>query len=135
LADPVRIPPGKSGAARAHCHVAVWAFQRLFQDEWLAFIAAAIFALHPIHTESVAWVSGVTDLNLAGVLTRNLWYSSPAPGPRGDARSGCISAWWGFHFGSAFGKSMAVTLPLLATLLSTITAMIAPVLPKTEVAR
>jgi protein O-mannosyl-transferase len=28
----------------------------------LPFVSAAIFALHPIHTESVAWISGRTDL-------------------------------------------------------------------------
>src|ERR1039458_10068317 len=36
--------------------------KQLFQNLWLGFVAAAAFALHPIHTESVAWVSAVTDL-------------------------------------------------------------------------
>jgi tetratricopeptide (TPR) repeat protein len=30
-----------------------------------AFIAAVLFAVHPIHTESVAWVAGVIDLSFA----------------------------------------------------------------------
>jgi Tfp pilus assembly protein PilF len=34
----------------------------LFSSEWLGLIAAAVFALHPIHTEAVAWVDGVSDL-------------------------------------------------------------------------
>ena len=36
--------------------------QRLFGDRLLSFIAAGLFALHPIHTESVAWIAGITDL-------------------------------------------------------------------------
>ncbi len=48
------------------CHVAasclVFALiLRLAASRSIAFIAATLFALHPIHIESVAWVSGVTD--------------------------------------------------------------------------
>ncbi len=48
------------------CHVAatclVFALiARLAASRSIAFIAAALFAVHPIHIESVAWVSGVTD--------------------------------------------------------------------------
>jgi protein O-mannosyl-transferase len=38
---------------------------RLFGDETMAVCAAAIFALHPIHTEVVAWIAAVTELQLA----------------------------------------------------------------------
>ncbi len=48
------------------CHVAatymVFALvRRLATSPWIAFSAATLFALHPVHLESVAWVSGVTD--------------------------------------------------------------------------
>jgi tetratricopeptide (TPR) repeat protein len=48
------------------CHVAatymVFALvRRLAASQLLAFSAATLFALHPVHIESVAWVSGVTD--------------------------------------------------------------------------
>jgi tetratricopeptide (TPR) repeat protein len=48
------------------CHVAatylVFALvRRLAASRWIAFSAATLFALHPVHMESVAWVSGVTD--------------------------------------------------------------------------
>ncbi|HMD83368.1 MAG TPA: tetratricopeptide repeat protein [Terriglobia bacterium] len=48
------------------CHVAatymVFALvRRLAASPWVAFSAATLFALHPVHIESVAWVSGVTD--------------------------------------------------------------------------
>ncbi|HOK39909.1 MAG TPA: tetratricopeptide repeat protein [bacterium] len=34
----------------------------LFKNENFAFVSAFIFALHPIHTENVSWISGRTDL-------------------------------------------------------------------------
>jgi len=37
----------------------------LFLDDAVAMTTAAIFALHPIHTEVVAWVAGVTELEMA----------------------------------------------------------------------
>src|SRR5215469_18977136 len=36
----------------------------LLQRRGAAFASALVFALHPIHTESVAWVAAVTDLEL-----------------------------------------------------------------------
>ncbi|HUB01113.1 MAG TPA: tetratricopeptide repeat protein [Terriglobales bacterium] len=38
---------------------------KLFRNRWQALIAGSVFALHPVHVESVAWVSGVTDPLLA----------------------------------------------------------------------
>jgi protein O-mannosyl-transferase len=37
----------------------------LFLDDIAALAAAAIFALHPIHTEVVAWIASVTELEMA----------------------------------------------------------------------
>ena len=49
--------------------VVVWlvflACSMLFLDEIAALAAATIFALHPIHTEVVAWVAAVTELEMA----------------------------------------------------------------------
>jgi len=39
--------------------------RRLAASQWIAFSAATLFALHAVHIESVAWVSGVTDPLLA----------------------------------------------------------------------
>src|SRR6202030_4815481 len=33
--------------------------RRLFQDRRVAWLAAALFAIHPIHTEAAAWISAV----------------------------------------------------------------------------
>src|SRR5579862_5837143 len=38
--------------------------ERLFGDRLLALAAAGLFALHPIHTEPVAWIAGLPDLQL-----------------------------------------------------------------------
>lgn len=39
--------------------------ERLFHDRLISLIASGLFALHPTHTESVAWVAGITDLELS----------------------------------------------------------------------
>ncbi|TAM82799.1 MAG: tetratricopeptide repeat protein [Acidobacteria bacterium] len=39
--------------------------RRLTHDNWTALIAALIFGVNPVHIESVAWISGVTDPLLA----------------------------------------------------------------------
>jgi len=38
---------------------------RLARDRWTAWIAALFYGLHPVHVESVAWISGVADPLLA----------------------------------------------------------------------
>lgn len=43
----------------------VFLILRRFSGERVALVAAGLFALHPIHTESVTWIAGVTDLELA----------------------------------------------------------------------
>ncbi len=43
----------------------VFLILRRFSGERVALIAAGLFALHPIHTEPVAWIAAVTDLELA----------------------------------------------------------------------
>src|SRR5579863_6398694 len=43
----------------------VFLILRRFSGERVALVAAGLFALHPVHTEAVAWIAAVTDLELA----------------------------------------------------------------------
>ena len=89
---------------------------RLFNDRLLAFVAAGLFAVHPIHSESVAWIAAVTDLQLALFYLLAFWFFLGLSRWRGR----------GLIFGellmsSSFAlallaKEPAVTLPALATL-------------------
>lgn len=92
------------------------ASRRMFEDRWPAFLAAAAFALHPVHTESVDWVSGVTDLEVTFFMLLTFWfYLGVGRAQRGKAVA-C-------HFGMAasfllalFSKEPAMALPLLAAI-------------------
>lgn len=89
--------------------------KQLFGNAMLAFIAAAMFALHPIHTESVAWVAGITDLQLSFfyLLTFSIYLSagSSAAGNGWRTRTAMAAS----LVLSLFSKEPAVTLPFLAT--------------------
>ena len=90
--------------------------RRLFHDDVLSLIAATIFALHPVHTESVAWVAGVTDLELTLFYLLTFWLFLDMP------RVGRPGLWvrrilMAASFGLALlSKEQAATLPVLATL-------------------
>jgi tetratricopeptide (TPR) repeat protein len=88
--------------------------KRLFQDQWLAFAAAGIFALHPIHTESVAWISGVTDLELAFFYLGAFWFFEVSAGPRGERSERAQAGMVGLFVLALLSKEQAVTLPLAA---------------------
>ncbi len=49
-----------------------WLGVNLIGDRLVAAVAAALFGLHPIHTESVVWVSGVTDPLVAALMLASL---------------------------------------------------------------
>jgi len=88
--------------------------QRLFRDQWLAFTAAAVFALHPIHTESVAWVSGVTDLDLALFYLATFWFFLSSARPQGARSEWAQLGMVGSFILALLSKEQAVTLPLTA---------------------
>ncbi len=47
--------------------------KQLFPYRGAAFAAAGLFALHPVHVESVAWISAVTDLEVTFFFLLTFW--------------------------------------------------------------
>ncbi|HYA97404.1 MAG TPA: hypothetical protein VEH49_04860, partial [Methylomirabilota bacterium] len=89
---------------------------RLFRDESSGLVAAAVFALHPVHTESVAWIAGITDLELAlfCLLAFYFFLRLEEPGAR-DRRRACGGMVAAFAL-ALLSKEQAMVLPVLATL-------------------
>ena len=89
--------------------------ERLTGDRVWAWVAGAFFALHPIHTESVAWIAAVTDLEVTFfyLLTFGIFLALARPG---GGRSEPMLAAMGVSFLLALlSKEQAMTLPALAT--------------------
>lgn len=84
----------------------------LFKRELLSFLAALFFAAHPVHTTSVVWISGRTDLIACFfVLLSVLFFYK-----RRDHSSGLrLILYWGAvvtFLLALFSKEMALALPL-----------------------
>lgn len=93
-----------------------FAGRRLLKNDLGAFFAAALFALHPIHTESVAWVAGVTDLELTLFYLLTFLFFLGLDEARG-ARLWTLQVLMIMSFALALlSKEHAVTLPVLAVL-------------------
>ncbi len=88
---------------------------KLFSSEWLGLIAAAIFALHPIHTEPVAWIDGISDPLFSVFYLLAFWfYLRLADEPRESAirlRIGMIVSF----FLALLSKETAMSFPVLVT--------------------
>jgi protein O-mannosyl-transferase len=57
------------------CLLAFLLLRRWNSDEKIAFAISLIFAVHPVHTESVAWISGSPDLLLGLCLLASMWFA------------------------------------------------------------
>ena len=84
--------------------------RELTQRPEIAGITASLFAVHPAHAESVAWVSGITDPLMSLFLLPAFWcYLRWRKGGRKYLFAGLIV----FYFMALFGKETALALPLM----------------------
>ncbi len=89
---------------------------RMFDDRLPAYIASGLFAIHPVHSESVAWIAAVTDLELAFFFLLTFWFFLGLSKWRGRKLIlGHLSMAASFAL-ALLAKEPAVTLPVLATL-------------------
>lgn len=90
--------------------------RRMFGSRGIGFVASAVFALHPIHTEAVDWIAAVTDLELALFSLLVFWFFLRL----GNARTRwawLLQLGMGISFVCALlSKEPAATLPLLAAI-------------------
>jgi Tfp pilus assembly protein PilF len=90
--------------------------RRMFDDRRLAFLAAGLFAFHPIHSESVAWIAAITDIELALFYLLTFWFFLKLSKLRGRRLIlGQLSMAVSFAL-ALLAKEPAVTLVVLATL-------------------
>jgi protein O-mannosyl-transferase len=96
-----------------HCAVTLLVFvllKKITGDRWLSLTTAAIFAVHPVHAESVAWVSGITDPLLALFILPAFYYYLRFKEGGGHHFMGAALL---FYFMGLFSKETAVALPLV----------------------
>ena len=89
---------------------------RLFRSAAVAFLAASIFALHPIHSEAVNWIAAVTELELAFFYLLTFWLFLASARPVGKCSVPLQAAMVGSFALTLLSKEQALTLPLLAVL-------------------
>jgi tetratricopeptide (TPR) repeat protein len=80
------------------------------ERSWLALIAALLFAVHPAHVESVAWISGVTDPVMAVFLLAAFYFYLRYRKTRSKPM---LAALGGFYFLALLNKETAIAMPLI----------------------
>lgn len=78
----------------------------------LALVAAALFAVHPVHTESVTWISGRTDL-LASLLVLGAFRSYLSVKNLGRYGAFRVAAVGFLYLLAVLAKEVAIMLPLV----------------------
>lgn len=87
--------------------------QAIFEKRWSAWLGALLFAIHPIHTESVSWISGRTDVICGFFFFLALFlYLSSRKGGQWTHAAGSLVAF----LLALLSKEMAITLPLVVAL-------------------
>src|SRR5579862_5385406 len=101
-----------------HCLV-VWLVYmvtvELVSDETFGLIAAACFALHPIHTESVDWINGVADVEVSIFYLAAFWAFLRLGRKETRREIWMQAAMLGSFLLATLSKETAMTLPVAAT--------------------
>lgn len=90
--------------------------ERMFQDRILAVMAAGLFAIHPIHTEAVAWIAAVTELELTVFYLLAFWFFLGAGRSTGGRQELIKLGMVGSFMLALLSKEQALTLPVLAAI-------------------
>ncbi|MEI9814146.1 MAG: hypothetical protein WDO18_16535 [Acidobacteriota bacterium] len=81
-----------------------------------ALLAAAVFAVHPIHTEAVTWIAAIPDVSCGAFAFASVWAFL-------KSKNGEVRAWWiasaALFFCALMAKEMAIPLPAILFLLMT----------------
>jgi len=89
--------------------------ERMFKRRGLAFLAAAVFALEPVHTESVAWIAGVTELELTFFFLLAFYFFLRLPKGAGGLSDAAMLGMMASFLLALLSKEQAVMFPALAT--------------------
>jgi len=99
------------------CALLVWGLvEKLSGVRWLALVVAALFAVHPVNTNAVAYVAGRADpmafaFMLGALLLYIEYWTRPERSPL--ARAGLFAASMVCFAGALFSRENALLLPLL----------------------
>jgi Flp pilus assembly protein TadD len=88
----------------------------LFGDETISLLAAALFALHPIHTEVVTWIAAVTELDLAVFYLGAFLLFLQLDRHEGKRRIATLALLSGSFVLALLSKEQGITLPVIATI-------------------
>ena len=86
---------------------------RLTKNRPLSIITAVIFALHPVHSETVAWISDVTDLEVSLFVLLAFWSYLALSGSRSFSWRRQLGI-AGFFVLALLSKEIAIVLPSVA---------------------
>jgi len=88
--------------------------ERLLRDRGAALGVAGLFAIHPIHVESVAWISAVTDLEVTFFCVLTFWCFLKVGEQRGGRRLWMQAAMTLSFLLALLSKEQALTMAFLA---------------------
>jgi Tfp pilus assembly protein PilF len=88
---------------------------RMTASRLVGLFSAGMFALHPIHTESVAWIAAVTDLQLTLFFLLAFWSYVQVAAPGGARRPAMQAAMTVSFVLAIISKEQSLMLPVLAT--------------------